>query len=137
MSQEDQLAIRCRKCGEEIPAAGAQAGHPVECPQCQSWAVAPEGSFDPHNVATLVGEKAGTGDSTLAILSLVFGALSWLPVGLVFSPVAIVLGTIAERKGRTLGGWGIILGILGLLLGIVWAVTGYVIFQGFNSAFSH
>ena len=136
MGKEDQSAFRCWKCGEEIHVVGAQAGYPVGCPHCQAWAVVPEELFRPLNGAIITGEEGGAGGSALAVLSLMFGVLSWLPVGFFFSPVAIILGAIAESRGSTLGGWGIILGIIGLLLLIVWVIVGYLLFQAFNSAFN-
>lgn len=89
------------------------------CPQCgrvleETWKSCPYCGKD------LIGtQKPSKGGRTWAIISIIFGVVSFIVFGIPLGLAAIICGAVAVTKENKLGIVGIILGVIGAVLALI------------------
>jgi len=86
-----------------------------------------QGSPDPQAVSTAAYAYGPRTNNSLAVISLVFGILSWLACPFVGGIVAVILGHIARGQIRRTGESGGGLALAGLILGYAHLAAAAVI----------
>lgn len=101
---------------------------PADRPDHMGSTAQPAQPYGPAPSYSAPGAVRGEDPARAAQLSLVFGILSLVLIGIVFGPLAIWQAGKAERAGadatagKVLGWIGTALGLLGLVLVVVWVL---------------
>lgn len=125
--------MNCTKCGTAISAqdvfcgsCGAPVSASLPPPPAQASAPPPPA---PPQAQPVYGGGPGypaypqapmaSSSNTLSTLGIVFGAIAFLFIPILFGPIGIILGAVAKSRGEAKATTALWVSILGLVLGMI------------------